>query len=358
MTVTATTSISVLEPKVTSVEGFHSILAQIESELLNSEVYNWTLTGLQKILGETAAKAEVLLKSVAREAIRLAFSEFTHKFQEPKQETKIKKSYQEKSIPLPPPIPISPACKSDNISPVNYDSTLPIIEESVDETKPEVKPKKNNLLPKIPKIKKISKAEKEALLAEENANKWQEICQLLKKERQARALSLYQLHKQTMIPLHHLQALDNGKIESLPAEVYVRGFIRRLADTLGLNGTEIMHSLPSYDPLPTVYAVPGNANINTNVDKINPIHLYLGYTALMAGAVTGVSWLAQKNTVPVGFIPDNLDDGKVYSSPKIEKNPHQKTPGIASGHVAVGVDLAAPEMLYSGIQSQDIEIRG
>lgn len=349
MTVTATTSISVLEPKVNSVEGFQSILAQIESELLNSEVYNWTIAGLQKILGETAAKAEVLLKGVAREAIKLAFYEFNQKFSEKKEDAKVAQSYQVKPIPLPPPIPVSNLRKSENLSDVNFDSTLNPNDETVEQNQPEVKAKKLNLLPKLPKIPKLTKEEKAALLAQEKVNKLQEICQLLKKERQARSLSLYQLHKQTLIPLHHLQALDNGKIEVLPAEVYVRGFIRRLADTLGLNGTEIIQSLPSYDPVPVIYAMPGNANINSNVDKINPIHLYMGYTALMAGAVTGVSWLAQKTAVPVGFIPDNLDNGKVYSSPKIEKNTHQKTPGIASGHVAVGVDFAAPEMLYSGL---------
>jgi cytoskeletal protein RodZ len=52
--------------------------------------------------------------------------------------------------------------------------------------------------------------------------------------RQDRGISLYQLHLQTLVPLHHLKALETGQTDKLPEDIYVRGFVRRLGDALGL----------------------------------------------------------------------------------------------------------------------------
>ena len=54
-----------------SQDGLRSILNQIEAELLNSEVYRRTMAGLQTMLGEATNTAQLLVKAVGREAVRL-----------------------------------------------------------------------------------------------------------------------------------------------------------------------------------------------------------------------------------------------------------------------------------------------
>src|SRR4028118_1212922 len=63
-----------------SQEGLRSILNQIESELLDSEVYRRTMAGLQTMLGEASGTAHILVKAVGREAVRLTFQEFARQY--------------------------------------------------------------------------------------------------------------------------------------------------------------------------------------------------------------------------------------------------------------------------------------
>ncbi len=63
------------------------------------------------------------------------------------------------------------------------------------------------------------------------------IGQKLKSARESRGLSLRQVCERTKIPINHLQALDEGNTEGLPEVVYVAGFIKRYAETVGLDGS-------------------------------------------------------------------------------------------------------------------------
>lgn len=63
-------------------------------------------------------------------------------------------------------------------------------------------------------------------------------CYLLE-VRQDQDVSLEKIAKDTFIPLRLLEALEVGDTDRLPEPVYVKGFIRRYGDALGLNGAEI-----------------------------------------------------------------------------------------------------------------------
>lgn len=65
------------------------------------------------------------------------------------------------------------------------------------------------------------------------------IGQKLKTARESRGLSLRQVCERTKIPINHLQALDEGNTEGLPEVVYVAGFIKRYAETVGLDGSAL-----------------------------------------------------------------------------------------------------------------------
>jgi cytoskeletal protein RodZ len=91
----------------------------------------------------------------------------------------------------------------------------------------------------------------------------QEIAEYLHQQRQHQGVSLEAVAKATYIPQRILQALESAQLEILPEPVYVKGFIRRYADVLGLDGMMIAdafeiepallaHAAPKVQPEPIV----------------------------------------------------------------------------------------------------------
>jgi transcriptional regulator with XRE-family HTH domain len=61
----------------------------------------------------------------------------------------------------------------------------------------------------------------------------------LRQAREAKSLSLDDVAAQTRIPTRHLQHIERGEWDALPAVTYSVGFARSYANAVGLNGTEI-----------------------------------------------------------------------------------------------------------------------
>ena len=62
----------------------------------------------------------------------------------------------------------------------------------------------------------------------------------LKDARAARSMALAEVSRITKIPERSLEALESGKTEGLPAEVFVRGFVGSYAKVVGLNAAEVL----------------------------------------------------------------------------------------------------------------------
>jgi cytoskeletal protein RodZ len=157
-----------------------------------------------------------------------------------------------------------------------------------------------------------------------------------------------QLHRQTLVPLHHIEALETGCLENLPEDVYVRGFITRLAHALGLNGMAIASSIPQPDPVKSV--VPSwyhSTATSVSGFQLSSVHLYLGYTALIAGAVGGLSWMSSQSTPGVSVKPQPGNSPQSSASPKAERKQETSKPGLKASKTGlkVGADIAPPEAL-------------
>lgn len=61
----------------------------------------------------------------------------------------------------------------------------------------------------------------------------------LRSAREAKGISLDEIAARTRIPLRHLEHIENGQWDALPAITYTIGFVRSYANALGLNGTEM-----------------------------------------------------------------------------------------------------------------------
>lgn len=82
----------------------------------------------------------------------------------------------------------------------------------------------------------------------------------LKRERELRQMSIAELAQITRIPARVLQHLENDAHAELPADVFVRGFLRAYANALGLDDDSVLaryrgrESAEQPPSLPAVYA--------------------------------------------------------------------------------------------------------
>lgn len=64
--------------------------------------------------------------------------------------------------------------------------------------------------------------------------------QILRKKREARGMSVAEVSRVTRIPLVTLQSIERDHFDDLPGEVFVRGFLRSFAQTVGLSAPDIL----------------------------------------------------------------------------------------------------------------------
>lgn len=84
----------------------------------------------------------------------------------------------------------------------------------------------------------------------------QELGKALTQARTARGLTLSDVERDTRISTKYIQALEEGELETLPAPVYARAFMRTYAQYLGLNSRELVQQLPGARPEPELPPLP------------------------------------------------------------------------------------------------------
>lgn len=103
--------------------------------------------------------------------------------------------------------------------------------------------------------------------------------------RQSQMLSLDEVAARTLIAPKVLGAIETGNLVELPELVYVRGFIRRFADALGLDGTEFASQFPISKldrPQPSNWRASPAA-------QLRPLHLYMLYVGLVVFSISSLS---------------------------------------------------------------------
>ena len=236
-----------------SSEGFRALLSQIEAELYRSEVYRRALESLEAAVSE-GTSAQFCLKSVGREAIRLALRELMPAI-------------------APPPKPTEPISRKK----ASLNNPQGINPQGIDPHR---------------------QAGLERLGAQ------------IRTARQVRAMSIAELHSKTLVPVHQIQAIEAGYGAHLPEDVYLRGFIQRIAKALNLDSVQLLDLLPVVDPvkavLPTWYHPSKSRAIDIGGMSLKPVHLYLGYAAVLSG---GFIWLSHQTT-PTSRAPQVAPDLK------------------------------------------------
>jgi cytoskeleton protein RodZ len=299
MTTTTTAAIAATV-EITTAQSF---LPQIEAQLLSSDTYHQLLTALQQKLGAVADEFHGLLTALSREAIQCAIQQLTS----------MGKSATEAA--------------AKTLTVVDTDEVVPSVAETVAETVVETVAEKTSAgtIAESPKP-----STREAALMQ--------IGQTIRQTREAKGMSLQQLHTQTYVPLHHLKAWEMGQVDRLPEDIFIQGFLRQLSNALNLNSGELIAAIPvAVQPKPVV-AEWQKKPLLSPMAQLSPVHLYVGYAALMAGAVGGLTWISQPQAQP------DAKPKAQQAQPSVSMRQLHQTTRQAMQQVQPTLNVAPPEI--------------
>ncbi|MBD2091373.1 helix-turn-helix domain-containing protein [Microcoleus sp. FACHB-1515] len=126
----------------------------------------------------------------------------------------------------------------------------------------------------------------------EQAQKLAEIGEYLRQVREQHDLTLDEMAGKTLIQVRLLKAIESGNLNPLPEPVYIRGFIKRYSEALGLNGTEIAEAFPMENPVRPVQS----SWKDTPAAQLRPLHLWAAYVVLIIAAVSGLSYVISRSS--------------------------------------------------------------
>lgn len=276
-----------------SLSELKSLLQQLELELCNSELYRQIQANLQGLPEDLGHQIHRMVTAIGKAGVRLAMQKLVTK-KDPSSPHPSNLQADPGMATTPAIAPITAAPGSATVTePSNSAQSTTCVEltsPGLDRQSPET-PASPSLVKK-PR-KRLSKREKVAQAALQAwETRLQEIGQEISQLRQTQSLSLHHLHFRTQIPLYQLAHLEAGNIAKLPEDIYIRGFLRRIGTALGINGIELANSLPlppsAGAVIPTWHPSQKKAPDGFH---LHPVHLYVGYAALLAG---GVSWLSHQ----------------------------------------------------------------
>lgn len=118
-------------------------------------------------------------------------------------------------------------------------------------------------------------------------------------EREAREVSLESVAEGTMVPLHHLQALEQDRFDELPGGVFTKGIVRSYCQFLGLDAEAWLERLAASadnesSPSWSEFA----ENVQRNRVSSGPrMGLRWWGVLLMLLALAGVSWATWRYVV-------------------------------------------------------------
>jgi cytoskeletal protein RodZ len=159
-----------------------------------------------------------------------------------------------------------------------------------------------------------------SLSQQEQVQRLMQIGAYLRQVREDHLLSLEEVAAKTMIQPRLLRAIEAGELHQLPEPVYIQGFIKRYADSLGLDGNDCADAFPT-DKL---MRVPNQESWkDTPAAQLRPLHLYVGYIALIAASVSLLSHIVGRSAPTTTAVPTpRTSNGSVQTAER---------PAIAAG---------------------------
>ena len=383
----------------TTRETLQALFAQVEAELLRSPVYQQALAHLGQEPKATAAHLpQAVLRAVGREAIRLAMRRVIRQYRGDR-------PTHAEAIQTPSPLAAPPARHpSSHPTPISRTSTptpwvTPPAEtlntevikdlERLDSLQKQQLPGATTLhpvssrasseaseeaqnSPSVPTTVKVtplaaaatarasasparvlSASPRRAVVTPPKSPEAQKrdailahIGETLQQARQASGLSIDHLHLKTWVPVHQLKALELGQVDQLPEDIYIQGFIRRLAPILNLDSQELLAPLKALAPklVSPSWQPASSRSIKATNAELQPLHLYMGYAALMASAAGGLVWMSQQPQAEAWLQRPLSPEPAPAAQPTTDLLPNAFTaPVTGDGGAIASPEMAPPE---------------
>ena len=289
----------------------------IESQLLESEVCRQTIAKLKPLFGKNSQVAETVVQTVGREAIKLTIEQVAVQGSTSAPETSSSQTAERQLSSVSSEEDSSEELGSDN-------SSNERLERPIGVTIP--LPKKHT------KAKKLARQEE----IQHREELFRKVGNLLREARESQSISIRQLNNQTLVPIHQIQAIEAGIACSPAEDIYVRGFVRRLGNALGLNGVKLVSSLP--EPNDDSVLPSWNCSKSSSGMDIKLTHLYIGYTAMVAGSLGGLAWMGNQGAPSISIEPEtptaseeSLSSSSKYSNVNAEPEANVAPPETLGG---------------------------
>lgn len=162
----------------------------------------------------------------------------------------------------------------------------------------------------------------------------------LRVAREAKKMSLADVASKTRIPIRHLQHIEDGEWDALPAPTYSVGFARSYANAIGLNGNEIGAELRQQigSPRPT-YEVPTSYYEPADPARVPPRSL-----ALVAGGIAVL--LIAAYLIWRSMSVEDVDPAEAVAPPPPVAAPVQRQPAAQAAPATGAVVLTATDEVW------------
>jgi cytoskeletal protein RodZ len=185
---------------------------------------------------------------------------------------------------------------------------------------------------------------------QEQVEKLEELGSKLRHFRTEQSIPLEEVAAQTRIQARLLNAIEEGRLEELPEPIYIKGFIKRFAEALGLNGADFASAFPTGSSLqlmkPTWQHLPSA--------QLRPIHLYLLYVCLVISSVSGLSYLVRRSATEVVRVEDYQQPTQQLPAPKVspQTKPQPKSQMLKAGEIAQESQNGKPVQVRVTLKAQ------
>lgn len=144
----------------------------------------------------------------------------------------------------------------------------------------------------------------------------------LREARERKGLSAETVSRETMLTLRYVQALETDDFDALPGTAFVRGYVRRYAELVGLNADELIasfdESLPSSKRLVSVRPIAGITEVNaissstagqiSNKLPLSRLLVVVAVIAFVLYVVAGLFWQSGSDQAePNVVVPMDID---------------------------------------------------
>ena len=150
----------------------------------------------------------------------------------------------------------------------------------------------------------------------------------LKSERELRGVTLDELYSKTLIPVRHLQALENNQFDELPEEVFIRGYIRSIAKVIGAQEDEVLSTYMDIKKTAPSIDTNNPSTLNQKHSTLDPKFIFvLSLTVLFLSGITwGISILVHK------FNKDSIESTPTLSKQKQNNTKENPVNNLSTGN--------------------------